>query len=118
MVTAGGTVPVIAAGALAEHVGSRQVSQDIDAVLMAAGDYVFQVLPVLLLVLEIRGRSPSPRSPRSRLKLRLLQQAEQLLQKFGSMGADRHILFFGAELVAPTRFTRPSSSRFVARPLE
>jgi len=68
---------VIAVGARAEHVGSREVSRDVDAVLMAADDYLFQVLPVRFLVLK--GPAAATGDPDA-VELRLLEQAEDLLE--------------------------------------
>src|SRR5882762_3593121 len=88
---------VVAVGALTEHVGSRQVSRDMDAVLMAAGDYLFQILPVLVLVLKRPAAAPSDPDP---VELCLLEQAEHLLE-IAVIDVGQHLLLLGAELVAP-----------------
>src|SRR5882672_10217026 len=68
-----------------------------DAVLMAACDYLFQVLPVLVLVLKRPAAAPSDPDP---IELRLLEQAEHFVE-IASVDVRQHILLFGAELVAP-----------------
>src|ERR1700745_323239 len=49
---------VCAVDAVAEHVRSRQVSRNVNAVLMAAGDYLIQILAVLLLILDRPTAAP------------------------------------------------------------
>src|SRR5580704_13730644 len=88
---------VVAVGALAEHVGSREVGRDMNAVLMAAGDYLFQVLPVLVLALKRPAAAPGDPDP---VELRLLEQAEHLLE-IAIIDVGQHVLLFGAELFAP-----------------
>src|SRR5712671_6503644 len=68
-----------------------------DAILMAAGDYLFQVLPVLVLVLKRPAIAPGDPDP---VKLRLLEQAEHLLE-ITVIDVGQHLLLFGAELVPP-----------------
>src|SRR6266436_2079356 len=69
----------------------------LDAVLMAASDYLFQVLPVLVLVLKRPAAAPGDPDP---VELRLLEQAEHLLE-IAVVDVAQHVLLFGAELVAP-----------------
>ena len=88
---------VIAKGALTERVGSRQVSRDMDAVLMAAGDCIFQVLPVLVLVLKRPTVAPGNPDP---VELCPLEQAEHLVE-IAVIDVGEHLHLFGAELVAP-----------------
>ena len=88
---------VVAVGALAEHVGSRQVGGDVDAVLMASGDYLFQVLPVLVLVLKRPAAAPGDPYP---VELRLLEQAEHLLE-IAAIDVGQNVLLISAELFAP-----------------
>src|SRR5271167_341110 len=68
-----------------------------NAVLMAASDYLFQVLPILLLILYRVAVAPGDPDP---VKLRLLEQAEHLLE-IAVIDVGQHVLLFGAELVAP-----------------
>src|SRR5271168_2444795 len=68
-----------------------------DAVLMAAGDYLFQVLPVLVLVLKRPATAPGDPYP---VELRLLEQAEHLLE-IAIVDVAQRVLLFGAELGAP-----------------
>src|SRR5882672_2802213 len=68
-----------------------------DAVLMAAGDYLFQVLPVLVFVLKRPAVAPGDPDP---VELRLLEQAEHLLE-IAVIDVGQHILLVGAELLAP-----------------
>ncbi len=64
---------------------------------MAAGDYLFQVLAVLFLVLKRPAAAPGDPDP---VELRLLEQAEHLLE-IAVIDVGQHVLLFGAELVAP-----------------
>src|SRR5882672_8790229 len=68
-----------------------------DAVLMAACDYLFQVLPVLVFVLKRPAAAPADPDP---VELRLLEQAEHLLE-IAVIDVGQHILLLGAEFVAP-----------------
>src|SRR5215469_10814230 len=68
-----------------------------DAVLMAAGDHLSQVLPVLLLVFERPATAPGDPDP---VELRVLEQAEHLL-KLAVISVGEHILLFGGELPTP-----------------
>src|SRR5579864_476835 len=64
---------------------------------MAAGNYPFQVLPVRVLVLQGPAAAPGDPDP---VKLRLLEQAEHLLE-IAVVDVGQHVLLFGAELFAP-----------------
>ena len=64
---------------------------------MAAGDYLFQVLPILVLILERPTAAPGDPDP---VELRLLEQAEHLLE-IAVIDVGQHVLLFGAELFAP-----------------
>src|SRR6266404_678615 len=68
-----------------------------NAVLMATGDCLFQVLPVLVLVLKRPAAAPGDPDP---VELRLLEQTENLLE-IAVVDVAQHVLLFGAELVAP-----------------
>src|SRR6266404_1702521 len=88
---------VVAEGTFAEHVGSRQVSRDMDAVLMAEGNYLFQVLPVLVLVLKRPAAAPGNPDP---VELRLLEQTKHFLE-IAVIDVSQNVPFFVAELLAP-----------------
>src|ERR1700758_5363701 len=64
---------------------------------MAARDYVFQVLPVLVLVFEGPAAAPGDPDP---VEICLLEQAEHLLE-LAVIDVGQHRLLSGAELVAP-----------------
>src|ERR1700757_481486 len=64
---------------------------------MATGDYLFQVLSVLFLILKRPAAAPCDPDP---VDLRLLEQAEHLLE-IAVVDVAQHVLLFGAELVAP-----------------
>src|SRR5713226_2696993 len=68
-----------------------------DAVLMATGDCLFQLLPVLVLVLKRPAAAPGDPDP---VELRLLEQAEHLLE-IAVINVSQNVLFFVAELLAP-----------------
>src|SRR5215469_5914356 len=88
---------ILAVGAGAEHVGSRQVGRDVDAVLMATGDDLFQILPVLVLVLDRPAAAPCDPDP---VKLRLLEQPEHLLE-IAIIDVGQYILLLGVEFFSP-----------------
>jgi hypothetical protein len=64
---------------------------------MAAGDYLFQVLPVLGLVLKRPAAAPGDPDP---VELRLLEQAEHLIE-IAVIDVGQHLFLFSAELLAP-----------------
>src|ERR1700756_4125596 len=68
-----------------------------NAVFMAAGDYLLQILPVRVLVLKGPAAAPSDPDP---VELRLLKQTEHLL-KIAVIDVGQHVLLFGAEFLAP-----------------
>src|ERR1700758_4426338 len=68
-----------------------------DAVLMAARDYPFQVLPVRVLVLKGPAAAPGDPDP---VKIRLLEQAENFLE-VAVIDVGQYVLLFRAELFAP-----------------
>src|SRR5579864_5595601 len=64
---------------------------------MAAGDYLFQVLPVLVFVPKRPAAAPSDPDP---VEFRLLEQAEHFLE-IAVIDVGQHVLLFRAELFAP-----------------
>src|ERR1700757_3474085 len=64
---------------------------------MATGDYLFQVLSVLFLILKRPAVAPGDPDP---VELRLLEQAEHLLE-IAVIDVGQHLLLLGAELFAP-----------------
>src|SRR5579864_9419940 len=64
---------------------------------MAARDDLFQILPVVVLVLERPAAAPGDPDP---VEIRLLEQAEHLLE-IAVIDVGQHVLLFGAELFAP-----------------
>src|SRR5215469_13805142 len=88
---------IAAVGAFTEHVGSRQVSRDVDAILMASGNDLFQVLPILFFVLNRPAAAPRYPDP---VELCLLEQAEHLLE-LTVIDVGQHVLLFSAEVATP-----------------
>src|ERR1035441_3368955 len=68
-----------------------------DAVRMAAGDYLFQVRPVLFLVLKRPAAAPGDPDP---VELRLLEQPEHVLE-IAVIDVGQCVLLFGIELSTP-----------------
>ena len=68
-----------------------------DAVLMASGDYLFQVLPVFVFVLKGPAAAPGDPDP---VELRLPEQPEHLFE-IAIIDVGQHVLLFGAERLAP-----------------
>src|SRR6266851_9337421 len=68
-----------------------------NAVLMATGDCLFQVLPVLVLVLKRPAAAPGDPDP---VELRLLEQTKHFLE-IAVINVGQHLLLFSAELFAP-----------------
>ena len=64
---------------------------------MAAGNYLLQVLPVLVLVFKRPAVAPGDPYP---VEFRLPEQAEHLLE-IAVVDVAQHVLLLGAELVAP-----------------
>src|ERR1700751_1178740 len=64
---------------------------------MAASDYLFEVLPVLVLILKSPAAAPGDPDP---VEVRLLQQPEHLLE-IAVIDVSQHLLLFGAELTTP-----------------
>src|SRR4051794_6877978 len=64
---------------------------------MATGDYLFQVLPVLFLILKRPAAAPGDPDP---VELRLLEQAEHLLE-IAVIDVGQRFFFVSAELFAP-----------------
>src|SRR5262249_696734 len=71
--------------------------RDVDAVLMAAADYLLQVLPVRVFVLKRPAAAPGDPDP---VKLRLLEQAEHLLE-ITVIDVGQHVFLFAPEFDAP-----------------
>src|SRR5579864_7779902 len=64
---------------------------------MAAGDHLFQVLPILVFVSKGPAAAPGDPDP---VEFRLLEQAEHLLE-LAIIDVGQHVLLFRAELFAP-----------------
>src|SRR5215469_1939785 len=64
---------------------------------MATGDDFFQILPVLVLVLDRPATAPGDPDP---VEFRLLKQPEHLL-KLAIIDVGQHLLFWGAEFFSP-----------------
>src|SRR5690242_5802105 len=64
---------------------------------MASGDYLFELRPVLLLILERPAAAPGDPDP---VEVCLLEQTEHLLE-LAVVDVGQHLLFLGAELFAP-----------------
>src|SRR5262249_53229544 len=64
---------------------------------MAAGDDLFQILPVLFLISQRPPAAPGDPDP---VELRLLDQAQHLLE-IAVIDVGQHILLYGAEVPAP-----------------
>src|SRR5690348_5088720 len=64
---------------------------------MATGDYLFQVLSVLFLILKRPAAAPGDPDP---VEVRLLEQAEHLLE-IAVIDVGQHFFFVSAELFAP-----------------
>src|SRR5215813_4396358 len=70
-----------------------------DTVVVAADDYLFQIFPVLLLILKRPATAPGNPDP---VELRLVKQSEHLLE-LSVVDVGQYIVFFGGELRAPPR---------------
>jgi hypothetical protein len=82
---------------MAETVAPSDSTVLLLAVLMAEGNYLFKILPILLFVLERPTVAPGDPDP---VEVRLFEQAEHLLE-VAIIDVVQHILLFAAELTAP-----------------
>src|SRR5260370_35238447 len=64
---------------------------------MAARDDLFQILPVLVLVLKRPAAAPGDRDP---VEIGLVEQPQRLLE-IGAIDVGQHVLLFEVELAAP-----------------